>query len=182
MPRRCPLHPPPPDTHTQVVMMGFSMGGYVTAAFAAAHPDMVCGVLLAACAHDTHTLTWKLVGKTAEAVYRLCSYKTKSQVRACGGASGRKTARASEARSSSAASTQGGLTRALPHTPHAPRASHAVHLQGRAGRHGPAAARGAGGVPARRGRDGRVARHLAGELRAWWGAACAAGGPASAAR
>lgn len=62
----------------QVVMMGFSMGGYVTAAFAAAHPELTAGVLLGACAHDAHTFTWKMVGHLAELVYKVCSYKTKS--------------------------------------------------------------------------------------------------------
>lgn len=58
--------------------MGFSMGGYIAAAFAAAHPDMIAGVLMGACAHNAHTTTWKLVGKLAEFVYKVCSYKTKS--------------------------------------------------------------------------------------------------------
>lgn len=62
----------------QVVVMGFSMGGYVAAAFAAAHPELTAGVLMAACAHDAHTCTWKMVGRSAELVYKMCSYKTKS--------------------------------------------------------------------------------------------------------
>jgi pimeloyl-ACP methyl ester carboxylesterase len=66
--------------HVQVVMMGFSMGGYVAAAFAARYPHLLAGVLLGACAHDAHTIKWQLVGKMAEAVYAVCSYKTKSQV------------------------------------------------------------------------------------------------------
>jgi pimeloyl-ACP methyl ester carboxylesterase len=61
-------------------MMGFSMGGYVAAAFAARYPELLAGVLLGACAHDAHTFKWQLVGKMAEAVYAVCSYKTKSQV------------------------------------------------------------------------------------------------------
>jgi pimeloyl-ACP methyl ester carboxylesterase len=64
----------------QVVMMGFSMGGYVAAAFAATHPDLVAGLVMGACAHDTHTTTWKLVGYMSQAVYAVCSPKTKSQV------------------------------------------------------------------------------------------------------
>ncbi len=62
----------------KVVVMGFSMGGYVAAAFAAAHPDRVAGVLLGACSHDAHTCTLRMVGKMAELVYIMCSYKTKS--------------------------------------------------------------------------------------------------------
>uniref|UniRef100_A0A383VKF6 AB hydrolase-1 domain-containing protein n=1 Tax=Tetradesmus obliquus TaxID=3088 RepID=A0A383VKF6_TETOB len=62
----------------KVVVMGFSMGGYVAAAFAAAHPELTAGVLMAACAHDAHTCTWKMVGRSAELVYKMCSYKTKS--------------------------------------------------------------------------------------------------------
>ena len=58
--------------------MGFSMGGYVTAAFAAAYPDLTAGVLLGACAHNAHTFTWKMVGMMAEGVYAVCSDKTKS--------------------------------------------------------------------------------------------------------
>lgn len=64
----------------QVVMMGFSMGGYVAAALAATHPDLVAGVVMGACAHDTHTTTWKMVGYMSQAVYAVCSPKTKSQV------------------------------------------------------------------------------------------------------
>lgn len=60
--------------------MGFSMGGYVAAAFAARHPELVCGVLMGACCHDAHSASWKMVGRLAELVYKLCSYKTKSQV------------------------------------------------------------------------------------------------------
>lgn len=63
----------------KVVMMGFSMGGYVTAAFAARHPDLVCGVVLGGCCHDTHTFMWGLIGRLAELVYAVCSPKTKSQ-------------------------------------------------------------------------------------------------------
>eukprot|EP00775_Hariotina_reticulata_P012948 gene12948-13076_t len=63
----------------KVVVMGFSMGGYVAAAFAAAHPDLMAGVVIAAAAHDCHTLSWKLVGKAAECVYAVCSPKVKSQ-------------------------------------------------------------------------------------------------------
>lgn len=62
----------------QVVLMGFSMGGYVVAAFAARHPELTAGVVMAACAHDAHTATWKMVGKMAEWVYAGCSYKTKA--------------------------------------------------------------------------------------------------------
>lgn len=64
----------------QVVMMGFSMGGYITAAFAARHPDLVTGVVLGGCCHDTHTFMWRLIGRLAELVYAVCSPKTKSQV------------------------------------------------------------------------------------------------------
>jgi len=60
--------------------MGFSMGGYVAAAFAAAHPELLAGVLLGACCHDAHTLTWQLVGRMAEVVYKVCSDRTKAQV------------------------------------------------------------------------------------------------------
>lgn len=63
----------------KVVMMGFSMGGYVAAAFAAAHPELLAGVLLGACCHDAHTLTWQLVGRMAEVVYKVCSDRTKAQ-------------------------------------------------------------------------------------------------------
>ena len=62
----------------QVVMMGFSMGGFVAAAFAAAHPEMMAGVVLGACAHNAHTGTWKMIGHMANLVYKVCSYKTKS--------------------------------------------------------------------------------------------------------
>lgn len=58
--------------------MGFSMGGYVAAAFAAKHPELTAGVVMCACAHDAHTTTWTMVGRLAELVYALCSYKTKS--------------------------------------------------------------------------------------------------------
>lgn len=61
--------------------MGFSMGGYVAAAFAATHPEMCAGVVMGACCHDCHTLKWKLVGHMAEAVYAVCSDKTKSEVK-----------------------------------------------------------------------------------------------------
>jgi pimeloyl-ACP methyl ester carboxylesterase len=54
------------------------MGGYVAAAYAAAHPGHVAGVVLGACAHDTHTRAWKLLGHVSEFVYRLCSYRTKA--------------------------------------------------------------------------------------------------------
>lgn len=64
----------------QVVMMGFSMGGYVAAAFAAAHPELLAGVLMGACCHDAHTLTWQLMGRMAELVYKMCSDRTKAQV------------------------------------------------------------------------------------------------------
>lgn len=64
----------------QVVMMGFSMGGYVTAGFAAAHPDLVAGVVMGACCHDCHTFKWSIIGHLAEGVYAVCSDKTKSQV------------------------------------------------------------------------------------------------------
>lgn len=64
--------------------MGFSMGGYVAAAFAATHPDLVAGVVMGACAHDTHTTTWKLVGYMSQAVYAVCSPRTKSQVSSLG--------------------------------------------------------------------------------------------------
>lgn len=74
------------DLLLQVVMMGFSMGGYVAAAFAATHPDLVAGVVMGACAHDAHTTTWKLVGYMSQAVYAVCSHKTKSQVRHQGSA------------------------------------------------------------------------------------------------
>lgn len=62
----------------RVLLMGFSMGGYVAAAFAAAHPELLAGVVLGACGHDTHTAMWQLIGRMAEAVYALCSPKTKS--------------------------------------------------------------------------------------------------------
>lgn len=62
--------------------MGFSMGGYVAAAFAAAHPEMCAGVVMGACAHDCHNFKWKMVGHMAEAVYNVCADKTKSEVRA----------------------------------------------------------------------------------------------------
>jgi len=46
------------DMSFQVVVMGFSMGGYVAAALAASHPDLMAGVVIAAAAHDCHTLSW----------------------------------------------------------------------------------------------------------------------------
>ena len=52
-------------------MMGFSMGGYVAAAFAATYPDLMAGVVMGACGHDPHTTTWKMVGKLAEFVYKV---------------------------------------------------------------------------------------------------------------
>lgn len=64
----------------QVVMMGFSIGGYITAAFAARHQDLVTGVVLVGCCNDTHTFMWRLIGRLAELVYAVCSPKTKSQV------------------------------------------------------------------------------------------------------
>ncbi|KAF6253263.1 Alpha/Beta hydrolase protein [Scenedesmus sp. NREL 46B-D3] len=62
----------------KVVVMGFSMGGFVAAAFAAGHPELAAGVVMVACAHDAHTATWRMVRRSAEMVYRMCSYKTKS--------------------------------------------------------------------------------------------------------
>lgn len=65
----------------QVVMMGFSMGGYITAAFAATYPELLAGVLLGGCCRDTHSLKWQLPGQLVQAVHALSSYRTKSQVR-----------------------------------------------------------------------------------------------------
>lgn len=62
-------------------MMGFSMGGYVAAAFAAKYPELVAGVVLGGCSHDAHTWKWTLIGRMAEMVYAVCSPKTKSEVR-----------------------------------------------------------------------------------------------------
>lgn len=56
----------------RVVVAGFSMGGYVTAAYAAAHPEVMAGALLGACAHDTHTRSWRMMGNVADFVYKVC--------------------------------------------------------------------------------------------------------------
>ena len=68
----------PPQQQQKVLIIGFSMGGYIAAAFAAAHPDLIAGCVLSGCAHDTTGLFWYAVGRFADAVYAACSYKTKS--------------------------------------------------------------------------------------------------------
>lgn len=62
----------------RVVMAGFSMGGFVTAAFAAQHPELLAGAVLAACAHNARTFSWRVMGHLSDFVYKVCSYETKS--------------------------------------------------------------------------------------------------------
>jgi pimeloyl-ACP methyl ester carboxylesterase len=70
--------------------MGFSMGGYIAAAFAARYPHLLAGVLLGGCCHDMHNIKSQLMGRIAAALCRMRSYRTRSQVgplwtrRACG--------------------------------------------------------------------------------------------------
>jgi pimeloyl-ACP methyl ester carboxylesterase len=66
----------------RVVVAGFSMGGYVTAAYAAAHPEVMAGALLGACAHDTHTRSWRMMGNVADFVYKVCSAAARPDCRA----------------------------------------------------------------------------------------------------
>jgi pimeloyl-ACP methyl ester carboxylesterase len=64
----------------QVVMMGFAMGGYIAAAFAAAHPDLLAGVLMGGCCTDAHSLRWQLLARMTQATLALRTYRAKSQV------------------------------------------------------------------------------------------------------
>lgn len=66
----------------QVVMMGFGMGGYVAAAFAAKYSDVLAGVLMGGCCHDEHNIGSQLLHRVAGALYRMCSYRKRSQVSA----------------------------------------------------------------------------------------------------